>query len=206
MATHREKHWYEDTDVPAAAEGVYKRMRQQWLKLKARSDQVRGRLAEVPLGCAHRCLVWCFAGSSLLANTVLHPIWSPAAQLSTASDSCSPWRPACPQPRPASSACLAAVLSPVLLCGCAYVLLSVVPWLQELGGLVAEGDKSPKEEFDSYLQAIADDMRSMDYEVQVSREPLNCPRVIRLHPACMRCLDGAWVCAEAGCRSRHCSS
>lgn len=55
MATHREKHWYEDTDVPAAAEAVYKRMRQQWLKLKARSDQVRSRLAEMPLGCAGRC-------------------------------------------------------------------------------------------------------------------------------------------------------
>lgn len=40
MACHREKHWYEDTDVPKSAEAVYKRMRQQWLKLKARSDEV----------------------------------------------------------------------------------------------------------------------------------------------------------------------
>lgn len=38
--------------------------------------------------------------------------------------------------------------------------------LQELGGLVAEGDKSAKEEFDAYLQAVADDMRNMDYSVQ----------------------------------------
>jgi len=31
---------------------------------------------------------------------------------------------------------------------------------------VAEGDTSAKEEFDAYLQAVADDMRSMDYTVQ----------------------------------------
>jgi hypothetical protein len=37
--------------------------------------------------------------------------------------------------------------------------------LQELGGLVAEGSKTPKEEFDAYLQAVADDMRNMDYSV-----------------------------------------
>lgn len=41
MASHREKHWYEDTDVPEDAEAIYKKMRQQWLKLKARSDEVR---------------------------------------------------------------------------------------------------------------------------------------------------------------------
>jgi hypothetical protein len=37
--------------------------------------------------------------------------------------------------------------------------------LQELGGLVAEGSKTPKEEFEAYLQAVADDMRNMDYSV-----------------------------------------
>jgi hypothetical protein len=40
MAAHREKHWYEDTDCPQDAEAVYKRMQQQWTKLKARSDEV----------------------------------------------------------------------------------------------------------------------------------------------------------------------
>lgn len=42
MASHREKHWYEDTDRPQDAEAVYKRMQQQWTKLKARSDEVCG--------------------------------------------------------------------------------------------------------------------------------------------------------------------
>lgn len=60
------------------------------------------------------------------------------------------------------------MLSPILLHGCACVAVRLLPWLQELGGLVAEGDKTPKEEFDAYLQAVADDMRSMDYDVQVS--------------------------------------
>lgn len=36
---------------------------------------------------------------------------------------------------------------------------------QELGGLVAEGDKSAKEEFDEYLAAVAEDMRTIDYNV-----------------------------------------
>lgn len=62
-----------------------------------------------------------------------------------------------------------------------------LPWRQELGGLVAEGDKSPKEEFDSYLQAVADDMRSMDYDVQVSR-PSTVPasQVCTLHASARR--------------------
>lgn len=38
--------------------------------------------------------------------------------------------------------------------------------MQELGGLVAEGSKTAKQEFDTYLQAVADDMRAMDYTVQ----------------------------------------
>lgn len=37
--------------------------------------------------------------------------------------------------------------------------------MQELGGLVAEGSKTPKEEFDAYLEVVADDMRNMDYSV-----------------------------------------
>lgn len=31
---------------------------------------------------------------------------------------------------------------------------------------MAEGDQSAKEEFDVYLQAVADDMHNMDYSVQ----------------------------------------
>jgi hypothetical protein len=67
--------------------------------------------------------------------------------------------------------------------------------LQELGGLVAEGDKTPKEEFDAYLQAVADDMRSMDYEVQVRYllTVCTCMHVCM----CMRWLGARCVRAEA---------
>lgn len=37
--------------------------------------------------------------------------------------------------------------------------------MQELGGLVAEGSKTAKEEFEVYLEAVAVDMRSIDYKV-----------------------------------------
>lgn len=40
------------------------------------------------------------------------------------------------------------------------------PCTQELGGLVSEGGQGAKEEFSAYLQAVADDMRTMDYRVQ----------------------------------------
>lgn len=30
---------------------------------------------------------------------------------------------------------------------------------------MAEGDRTAKEEFDAYLQAVADDMKAMDYKV-----------------------------------------
>ncbi len=40
MAARRESHWWEDTDVPEAAAAIYKKLRDQWGKLKARSDEV----------------------------------------------------------------------------------------------------------------------------------------------------------------------
>jgi hypothetical protein len=38
--------------------------------------------------------------------------------------------------------------------------------LQELGGLVVEGAASTKEAFSAFLQALADDIRSMELNVK----------------------------------------
>ncbi|KAF6259184.1 hypothetical protein COO60DRAFT_1626155 [Scenedesmus sp. NREL 46B-D3] len=52
MAARRESHWWEDTDVPDAATGIYNKLRQQWAKIKARSDEELGGLVCEGGGCA----------------------------------------------------------------------------------------------------------------------------------------------------------